>query len=649
MALLAATDSAAACPTSSGNSAVEDKFEAADVGSSSNAQIRPSAQSTATGFVSPLTIMKNDQRSSNQPSGVLDRYSMITAPQIDAAYSLKIDQAREKTKRSFDQSKLLETVECVFPRFGIHELTLGKILGQGGFGTVLEIKAIGIVPPPQDDIGEKDEKLAFGINEYEEKHNPRKAMLRRGEGQRHLIKSRSHDGCEGAMGNHDRGIQFSKSHDCIGGDIHGEIVGSLDNAVHITANRITAGVKGGIQLGRDAFRMGHKHHEGMMVHPEKDKNATKQSQYVLEKSASYDEFRMRSEDGFTGVNSFEPGRASQPSHKVSCNFSFLAWRESMSGEEGNDVVSRNKIKNGSHEDCSEPAEKDSKPKALYQDEQFITQHITCKTEACFVIKLISQSIVENDFQKFLQAAKDLATETYFLSMLNHPHILKLRAVGQGDMFSPNFFLVLDRLQDTLFNKIERSWKTQLHDLENSIFVWDRATKLRNLWGERMRVMKDLAGALSYLHDLKIIYRDLKPENVGFDFNGNVKLFDFGLAREVHDDDDCGNGTYKLTPSTGSLRYMAPENANKWPYNFLADSYSFGILLWEVAALEQPYNSFTPKEIRDMVIKWGERPKTKDGWSERVVELMKSSWDSNVRKRPTMKVIEAMLEKELENS
>ena len=217
------------------------------------------------------------------------------------------------------------------------------------------------------------------------------------------------------------------------------------------------------------------------------------------------------------------------------------------------------------------------------------------------------------------------------------------------MFSPSYFLVLDRLHGTLFEKIEETWKTQLQTLEDSIFVWDRATKLRTLWGERMGVMKDLAGALCYLHDLRIIYRDLKPENCGFDALGNVKLFDFGLAREVRDDDDCGNGTYKLTPNTGSLRYMAPENGNKWPYNFLADSYSFGILLWEVAALERPYDSFAPKEIREMVLKWGERPKTKDGWSERIVELMKTSWDSNFRKRPTLKVMQATLEKEIADS
>ena len=129
-------------------------------------------------------------------------------------------------------------------------------------------------------------------------------------------------------------------------------------------------------------------------------------------------------------------------------------------------------------------------------------------KARYAIKIITPEIVQNDFRKFLQAAMDMATETYFLSMLNHPHILKLRAVGQEDMFSPQYFLVLDRLYDTLVDRIEGTWKQTLNKLENHVFVWNRTAKLRLLWEERMGVAKDLAGALVYLHDLGIIYRDV---------------------------------------------------------------------------------------------------------------------------------------------
>lgn len=48
------------------------------------------------------------------------------------------------------------------------------------------------------------------------------------------------------------------------------------------------------------------------------------------------------------------------------------------------------------------------------------------------------------------------------------------------------------------------------------------------------------------------YRDLKPSNVGFNEAGEVKLYDFGLARELLDDGR------KMTGYTGSARYMAPE-------------------------------------------------------------------------------------------
>mmetsp|Transcript_83482 Transcript_83482/g.235372 ORF Transcript_83482/g.235372 Transcript_83482/m.235372 type:complete len:208 (+) Transcript_83482:1091-1714(+) len=86
----------------------------------------------------------------------------------------------------------------------------------------------------------------------------------------------------------------------------------------------------------------------------------------------------------------------------------------------------------------------------------------------------------------------------------------------------------------------------------------------------------LARALEYLHQaadptLMTIHRDLKPDNIGFDQAGNLKLFDFGLAAQVpreveeYSNDEVGTGgggrrlpRYRLTGQTGSVRYMAPE-------------------------------------------------------------------------------------------
>jgi serine/threonine protein kinase len=55
---------------------------------------------------------------------------------------------------------------------------------------------------------------------------------------------------------------------------------------------------------------------------------------------------------------------------------------------------------------------------------------------------------------------------------------------------------------------------------------------------------------------------------------SVKLFDFGLCKEISEDLAVGDGTYKLTGYTGSVRYMAPEVALEKPYNMTCDAVRF---------------------------------------------------------------------------
>ena len=80
---------------------------------------------------------------------------------------------------------------------------------------------------------------------------------------------------------------------------------------------------------------------------------------------------------------------------------------------------------------------------------------------------------------------------------------------------------------------------------------------------------------------RLIYRDIKPENIGFDIRGDVKVFDFGLCKNLDRDKKAEGYGYKLTPTTGSIPFMAPEVAKGLPYDTKADVFSFSLLLWGI--------------------------------------------------------------------
>ncbi len=76
-----------------------------------------------------------------------------------------------------------------------------------------------------------------------------------------------------------------------------------------------------------------------------------------------------------------------------------------------------------------------------------------------------------------------------------------------------------------------------------------------------------------LHDLDVIYRDLKPDNVMIDGFGHVKIIDFGFAKTLD------GRTYT---NCGTVGYTAPEVlSGKCGYSFSADLWSFGIVLLEL--------------------------------------------------------------------
>lgn len=141
---------------------------------------------------------------------------------------------------------------------------------------------------------------------------------------------------------------------------------------------------------------------------------------------------------------------------------------------------------------------------------------------------------------------------------------------------------------------------------------------------------------------------LQPDNIGFDLRGDVKLFDFGLAKELDDSmkSGCCSDFYELSGNTGSLRYMAPEVALSESYNLTADVYSFGLLLWQICSLELPYDGMSRTDHSVYVVKGNERPVLNATWPTPLRILMKRAWEPDPCLRPSMDSTYKILKREI---
>jgi len=156
-------------------------------------------------------------------------------------------------------------------------------------------------------------------------------------------------------------------------------------------------------------------------------------------------------------------------------------------------------------------------------------------------------------------------------------------------------------------------------------------------GTVIKIALSVARGMDYLHQCKIIHRDLKAANLLMDNNGIVKIGDFGVARVLT---DTGN----MTAETGTYRWMAPEVIEHKPYNYKADIFSFGIVLWELLTGQVPYLGLTPLQAAVAVVQKGLRPQFRDDFPDPLKEIMTLCWRKNPDERPNFTDLVLRLEK-----
>lgn len=100
----------------------------------------------------------------------------------------------------------------------------------------------------------------------------------------------------------------------------------------------------------------------------------------------------------------------------------------------------------------------------------------------------------------------------------------------------------------------------------------------------VQIMKQLTSAIAHAHENQIIHRDIKPQNILMDEEGNVKVTDFGIATSL-----AATSYTKTNSVIGTVHYLSPEQARGGIATKKSDIYSLGIVLYELLTGELPFS------------------------------------------------------------
>ncbi|KZT22477.1 kinase-like protein [Neolentinus lepideus HHB14362 ss-1] len=253
-----------------------------------------------------------------------------------------------------------------------------------------------------------------------------------------------------------------------------------------------------------------------------------------------------------------------PTPKSSLNAARLSVSISSEGQPGSDVSRRNDSLDG--ETLYSPTCNPRRPKGTYRLQDFIIQRTLGMGSFGRVHLVRSKHNLRFYAVKVLNKDKIVRTkqvshtndEQHMLMAVQHPFIINLWGSFQDSL---NLYMVMDYVPGgELFTLLRRSGRFP-----------DPVAKFYTA---------EVALALHYLHGLDIIYRDLKPENILLNFDGHIKIADFGFAKH------CDTTTWTLC---GTPDYLAPEIIGKQRYNKSVDWYALGVLIFEMLSGLPPFH------------------------------------------------------------
>lgn len=172
------------------------------------------------------------------------------------------------------------------------------------------------------------------------------------------------------------------------------------------------------------------------------------------------------------------------------------------------------------------------------------------------IKVISGHVLNDP-----SIRKRFYREAQSAGRLSHPNITVIYDVGEHDEMP---YIVMELLEGNSLSTLMKSGQMTLE--------------------QELDVMTQVAQALHYAHQHKVIHRDIKPDNIHVLPSGRVKVLDFGIARIESE------GVTMTNSTIGTPKYMSPEQIDGRQVDHRADIFSYGVLFYEMISGTNPFQS-----------------------------------------------------------
>ena len=188
------------------------------------------------------------------------------------------------------------------------------------------------------------------------------------------------------------------------------------------------------------------------------------------------------------------------------------------------------------------------------------------------VKIMHSHLAEDEqfISRFIREAKAAAS-------ISHPNVVAVQDQGWNQSGIPAVFLVMELIEGNT-----------LRD-----FLAERGKFTTT---ETINYLVPILGALAAAHEVGIVHRDMKPENVMISTDGRIKIADFGLARSSA----MGNTmTAEASVILGSVSYLSPEQVQRGIADPRSDVYAVGVMAFEMLTGQRPFVSDSPIQIAYM--------------------------------------------------